>query len=427
MTPVACRIAVSLIALTMATTAPAETLEKAWQLALSGSFKMLAAEEQQLAAQQQISSAKAARLPTFTVAADYVKLDNPPTVQGQFGGAPFEFAYWQTESLFYSALSSVPLYSGGRITAGIKSAEASQAAAIAAKTNTASAVKIAVARAYISVLRAEDAMRLVNSHLQSVTAHQTDASNLYRQGMVARNDVLMAEVTVANARQQALQAKYQSDIARSTYNQLLNRPLDTPFKLDSIAIPQLKKTVDQLTSLALVNRADLEVLEHRTVALDYDAKTATAITRPQINLNTSYLFLENEFQVHENVWTTNVSLLWPIFDGGVSRHRSGALQRQAAAMKAQHDELNSLIALQVRQAWLDVTQTHERIKIAGGAVAQAEENLVASRNRYQAGLISNTALLDAETLRMQAHNNHDNAVYDATLALLQLKQVVGIL
>ncbi len=163
------------------------------------------------------------------------------------------------------------------------------------------------------------------------------------------------------------------------------------------------------------------------MALDYDAKTATAITRPQINLNTSYLFLENEFQVHENVWTTNVSLLWPIFDGGVSRHRSGALQRQAAAMKAQHDELNSLIALQVRQAWLDVTQTHERIKIAGGAVAQAEENLVASRNRYQAGLISNTALLDAETLRMQAHNNHDNAVYDATLALLQLKQVVGIL
>lgn len=427
MMPIACRIVLSCLALTLTTTSTAETLEDAWQLALSGNFRMLAAEEQQRAAEQQISSAKAARLPTFTVAADYVKLDNPPTIQGKFGDAPFEFAYWQTESLFYSALSSVPLYSGGRITAGIKSAEASQAAAIADKMNTASALKMAVAQAYIGVLRAQDAKRVINSHVKSVAAHETDAINLYRQGMVARNDVLMAKVTLANARQQALQARYQLDIARSAYNRLLNRTLDTPFKLDPISIPQLTETVDQLTALAMVNRTDLEVLEHRIEALNYDAKTAMAITKPQVNLNTSYLFLENEFQVHENVWSTNVSMLWPIFDGGVSRHRSGALQRQAAAMKAQHDELNSIVALQVRQAWLDVTQTHERITIANSAVVQAEENLTTSRNRYQAGLISSTDLLDAETLRIQAHNNHDHAIYDATLAVLQLKQAVGVL
>ena len=50
-----------------------------------------------------------------------------------------------------------------------------------------------------------------------------------------------------------------------------------------------------------------------------------------------------------------------------------------------------------------------------------------ARERYGAGLGTQTQLLEAETLRVRALSNRDNAVLDAGLARLRLARAVGSL
>jgi outer membrane protein TolC len=122
-----------------------------------------------------------------------------------------------------------------------------------------------------------------------------------------------------------------------------------------------------------------------------------------------------------------VGVQWALFDGGQSRKRAAALERNRRATEQQRDDVESMIALQVRQAWLGVDETRKRVQVTADAVDQAEENLRIARERYGAGLGTQTQLLEAETLRVQALTNRDNAVLDAGLARLRLARAVGSL
>jgi len=81
----------------------------------------------------------------------------------------------------------------------------------------------------------------------------------------------------------------------------------------------------------------------------------------------------------------------------------------------------------VRQAWLGVDETQQRLLVTAGAVEQAEENLRIARERYGAGLGTQTQLLEAETLRVRALTNRDTAALDVGLARLRLARAVGSL
>jgi outer membrane protein TolC len=103
------------------------------------------------------------------------------------------------------------------------------------------------------------------------------------------------------------------------------------------------------------------------------------------------------------------------------------LDRSKRATEQQRADVQSLIELQVRQAWLDVEETGQRVRVTADAVGQAEENLRIARERYGAGLGTQTQLLEAESLRVRALTNRDNAVLDAGLSRLRLARAVGML
>jgi outer membrane protein TolC len=86
-----------------------------------------------------------------------------------------------------------------------------------------------------------------------------------------------------------------------------------------------------------------------------------------------------------------------------------------------------MIGLEVRQAWLTIQETQKRIAVTQQAIAQSDENLRVTTDRYQQGLSTNTDVLKAEDLRTAAHENLNKATYDAALAALHLRRAVGVL
>jgi outer membrane protein TolC len=415
----------ALAALILAGEVAAESLQQAWDTALSVDRGLKAARETTAASAEQAQAAKSARLPNVALEAGYTALDKTPAAKAEFFGQSLEMPLSQRDSFAYKAMATLPLYTGGRIERGIEAATSSLEAARLGETGDEQNLKLRVAVAYVGVLRAGRLLKVAESHVQSLEAHARDVENLRGQGMVARSDLLSAQVALADARQKALQAANGLDLARAAYNRLLGRPLEQTVSLDKLVPPDTDPPLAGLTARALEQRSELAALGRQVEALRHQAAAVRGENLPQVALSGGYGYQENRYQVHEGQWMVTLGVKWNVFDGGVVNHRAGAVERQAAALTEQREDLASMVALQVRQAWLDVTETRKRLAVTQSAIAQAEENLRVVRDRYANGLSTHTEVLDAETLRATSEANHAAALYDAALAGLRLRRAVG--
>jgi outer membrane protein len=423
---------VILILSTLSSSVEAESLEDAWKIALVVDQRIKASQRTTESAQHSLYAAKAALLPSLTVESEYTVLNNEPAFKVSLPTVPGlppipleEIPFAQDKSASFKATVTLPLFTSWRISRNIDAASSQLNAARMDEDRTELDIKLEVAEAYITVLRARRGVEVAESSVAGLNAHAKDVEDLFKHDLVAKNDLLAAQVALADARQRAIQAHNALDVSCAAYNRLLGRPLTHPVEVDEVLPEPIQVDVDTLTRQALSQRPELSGLEEQAQALRYQASSIRAENGPQVAVSGGYSFQQNRFLVHENVWSAILGLKWNIFDGGIKRQEAYAIAQKAEALSNLRGDLVSTIALQVRQAWLDVEETHKRIEVAREAIAQAEENLKVANDRYRNSLGTNTEVLDAETLRTRSQTNYYNAVYDAVLATLRLHRVVG--
>jgi outer membrane protein TolC len=428
--PVALRIGL-VLGLLVAPVAGAESLSDAWTRALASDRALAAVRSQAEAAELDAAAARAQRWPTLAVGGAYTWLDDAPAFDFAFTGLPIAppEIFGGDDFARAAATVTLPLFTSGRISAGIAAAEARGRGAGAQVAGAEQDLKLAVADAYVGVLRARKALSVADSNVRSLEALAGDVAAMFERELVPKNELLAVQVALADARQNRLQAANAADITLATYNRRLGEPLDRPVDLDE-AVPAAGELAADLPALvqdALERRTELAALDQQAQAYGELAKVERARVLPQVSATGGYNYLENRFLDDEEFASAGVGVQWSFFDGGQSRKRAAALDRNRRATEQQREDAESLIALQVRQAWLAVEETRERVRVTADAVEQAEENLRIARERYGAGLGTQTQLLEAETLRVQALTNRDNAALDAGLARLRLARAVGAL
>jgi outer membrane protein len=424
------RALVLLLALTGPLSMRAETLGEAWAVALAGDWTLASAQSRVAAAEAGVGAARAERWPALGIRVDALGLDSTPAFDFSGAGLPLQMPLFDGSRLFLStATVMLPLYTSGLTRATIDAAEADLDARRLATSALAQQVKLSVAARYVGVLRAESALTAANARAVSLAAHLREVEDLYQGGSVARNDLLAAIVSLADAEQSLLQARNGLDFSRAAYNRALGRPLDAAVEVDG-ALPGVDPSIDTgtleaVTELALTERDELRGLAASAGMFSARAESIAAAARPQLALTGGYVRLDNEFLNRDDYWLLGVGVRWNAFDGGRSRERANALTLESEAVRRQQKEFESMLALEVRQAWLSRAEAEQRLIVTGRAVEQAEENLRVAGDRYRNGEGTNSDVLDAEALRNLSVNNFDGARYDAALGLYQLAYAVG--
>jgi outer membrane protein TolC len=404
----------------------AETLEDAWQTALSVDNRLQASRKNTEAGKLSLSAARSARLPSLALESGYTILNNAPAALINSPSFPIkEMPVSEDKSLSYKTTISLPLFTSGRISRGIDAASSGLNTAMQDEIKTMLDVKLNVAEAYVAILRVKHMVDVAESNVASLSAHARDVANFYEQGMITKNDLLASQVALADARQRSIQALNNLNIAHAAYNRLLGRPLDQTVFIDDLSAEAVTLDMEALTSKALNKRPELSSLSEQSKVLQYQAAGLRSSIGPQLALSGGYSYTQNKYQVYEDVWSATLGLRWDIFDGGISRHNANALLMKSESLNNLRADTASVIALQVRQASLDVEETGKRIEVTCEAVAQSEENLKVVKDRYREGVGTNTEVLDAETLRTKSYSNYYNAVYDAVIAKIRLQYAVG--
>ena len=415
----------------LALQARAETLEGAWRVAAARNQTLAAAAADVQAARAGERAAGDARWPSIRAEASYTHLGQAPELQVVTPSLAFRSGPIFKDNQYVSGTVQmrVPLYTGGAIRAGVAAARDGFAGATAAQRATAEDVRLAVAQAYVAVLRSQRQLRVADASVKSLAAHRHDVEAMFQRQTVAKSDLLAAEVALANARSAKVDAENALAVSQEEYNRLLGEPFDRVPHLDPV-LPTLSiddLPLQELVQRALANRGELHALAAQASALVARARVAGASRLPHLAALGGYTHFDNQILNRENFSSVGVGFTWKLFDGGAAANEADALRARSRADRHRLDDLRSRIELQVRADWLALGAARERVNASRAATAQAAENLRISRQLYKAGLASNTQVLQAVTLRTQALEDYNNAVLDAELDGLRLAYAVGAL
>ncbi len=408
----------------------AENLEDAWASALTADHRLEASRFAAAAAEEQWFGEKAYRLPLVTAETGYTLRDSESAFTFSYPAAGLvnvRSPYRQRENFDFQAIARLPIYTSGLLTHRIEAAAARHSAAQVDVEQARLDTKMNVAAAYVAVLRAQRALDVAVSNLENIAAHEHDVSKLFERQRVPRNDLLAAQVARSNARHHVIRSQNDLDTARAAYNRQQGRRLSDPVQLDELPEVEIRQNVGDLTRRAIGQRPDLSAMASRVRAYEHQGSAAQAVSRPQIELQGGYAFEENRYQEPQGIASVGLALRWDLYDSGRSRHQAQALWQQAQRLKRLLLEQESIVALQIRQAWLDTQETEQRVEVTRRSIQRADENLRVARRRYAMGRATNTEVLGAERLRAEIYRNYYFALYDSMLAVLRLDYAVGTL
>ncbi len=283
-----------------------------------------------------------------------------------------------------------------------------------------------VCQGYFRVLRGEKLVQVAQQEVVQFGDQLKDAKNLYEFGLVTYNDVLQAEVALADSQQRLITAKNDVINAKSALNKLIGLPIPTPISLaeeNELSTPPLKLT--EASELAVKQRSDLKAAASRIDQGEKNVTQAKAQHYPRFYAQAGHFWQQNNAYVNDSQWFAIFGLQWSLFTGLDTRAQVRQARDKVEQLKVKRQDLDEQVRLDVQTAYLAVNETAERIQVTEKAVKQGEENLRLNRERYREQVGTATNVVDAVTLLTKTRVNFFNARYDHQLAKAQLLWALG--
>lgn len=241
---------------------------------------------------------------------------------------------------------------------------------------------------------------------------RTDA--LARNQLKSELDVRFAQVGVGEARLLVSEADEDLQAALTTLGNLLGEaPVSAAVQLEIPPSPaDLPPDAKLLTALALQQRPELQRQRSEGEAARALADAAREARLPTISvLAAAGVEPTNDAHFEHNYAAGGINISLPIFTGGLYRARQREAELQAdAADAALLDQQNNVVR-DVRLAWLEAVQSHERIALTTSLLENATAALTLARARFEQGLSSIVELNQAELAQTSADIAHATADY----------------
>lgn len=255
-------------------------------------------------------------------------------------------------------------------------------------------------------------------------------NSLFELGMVARGDVLKAQVRLSQSQLDVIRARNTVVLERSRLAAIMGQdPTDDliaddsdvsrgPVEVDSVAV----------TNESLANRSDLKAAYQSWQAAEASVGAAKAGYLPTVSGTLQY----NRSQDDDLAFTGTrsrfggIAVNFPILQSPLGT-RGDIQTNRAVAEQAryQHDKKKIEIEVEVRQSIANAQNANEGLGVAREQVGSAEEDLKLSQEKYNVGSGTILELIDAQVALQRSRTNLVQAVTTARIAEAQLERVRG--
>ena len=418
------------------------TLEESIRIAMERSLSLHSAKEGVMGSEFNRKAARADFLPKWTGQYGYTRFSDPITI-GSTTTAAAQTSAASTAATtpvvipsttrdvynFATALNQV-LYSGGAISANYR---LQKLGLDISRTNVESVkqdIVLQVKEGYFNILRTEKFLDVAKQAVKQFEGQLQVSQAFFEVGLIPKNDVLQAEVRLANAVQGQAKAENDVALAKSSFNSLLRMEVNTPLEVvDILDYKPFPLTFEQSLDEAIQQRTELKV-----AGLSVDqAKENVKITRaglfPTVNLSGNYLKNSNEFYLNGDLnsdkWNINALATITLWEWGKTYYQVGASKVKVTQAEDARSQLKDNVTLEVKSDYLNMLVSEKNINTAVKAIEQAEENLRLNEERYKYQVATAFDVLDAVTLLAQTRVNYYGALSDFNIAKAMLERSMG--
>ncbi len=425
----------ALLVLVLVTSAVAEeglTLEAAVHQAMEQLPSLKAARAQELAANARVRESFAPMLPQVSFGLGYSR--STANFVARPGALPSSVSGASTLSLdsfdfFNGSLSAQMLVWDFFTTWNRHQATQRAAEGQAAQTKSLElTTSLEVRTAYYAAKAQDELVAVTQAALQNTQAHLTQVQAFVTAGARPEIDLAQLRAEVANAKLAVVNAKNAAALARARLGRSMGvRGAVTRALVDGApgADSQEDESLEALLPKALEVRPEAAQLEAQVRQQELSLAAVKGTYWPTVSAQVSGTAQARQLSnVVPNV-SGQLSLSWPLYQGGLTRAQEAEGEATLVAVKAQVETFTQQVRLELEQAQLDVHAAREGLEVAQEAKTAAGERLRLAEGRYQAGAGSIIELSDAQVAHTQAGAQVAQATFTLASARARFSAALG--
>jgi len=401
------------------------TLQQTIEKAMKANLSLKISRQEIKAAEAEKNAQRTRFFPTFSATYQYNRMDEGASIGGFATASKDEYSFISSVSqpIFtgFSILRQYDIANLGLDAAEVKEKLVRQEIILEAKTT------------YFTLLKAQKLRKIAEQTVIQIDAQKNVAENFYQVGMSPLNDLLQAQVELANAKQELIVAKNTMENAESDFNTLLRRPINTPVTVkDILDYTPFEKDLDYCLAQADKNRLEIKIAALDLEIAEKELQLAKKDYYPSINLEGNYFKYGTEWDVDggEGIfdprgWNILAVAKWNFFEWGRTSYGINEKKSRLSQAQFRKDQIFDNIQQEVKKAYLRTQEAEKAIITVEKAIEQAKENFRINQERYKEQMATSTDVLDAQTLLSKTMTNYYNALYAYKISKASLYRAIG--
>lgn len=360
---------------------------------------------------------------------------NPEKIQWKgYALLPKDALEYDIHNIFAGTIGFVqPIFMGGKILELYRIAKYGENLANAQLESKTTELILEVDEAYWRVVSVENKVKLAKEYRNLIAKADSDVTVMIDEGVATKAEALKIKVKLNEADVSLSKAENGLSLSKMALNQLCGIPLYESYILVDEELNNASKTEELISyEQAYNNRPELKALTQLENIAKSNEKVMLSRFMPNIALSGNYLLSNpNVYNGYKNefggMFTVGVVGNIPLFHFGEKFHTLKAAKSQHRIASLQLEEAKEKIQLQISQSTYKVAESVKKQVATQENVLQAEENLRYATEGFEAGVITSTDLLGAQTAWLSAKSEAIDSAIEVKLCNLYLQKSLGTL
>lgn len=318
-----------------------------------------------------------------------------------------------------------PLFTGGKILAEQRAAEASLAEARAREDSVRLDEDVKLIACYFGLQLALSLEKVRKEMFKQQERELARARKFEAEGMISKIERMSVQVARDRSEREWLKAQDGVKVAKI---QLFNLLRDNSQSKLSTPLFVLKKDLEPLQhwlDISLADNPQIAMLKAQVDKAEQGVNSARGNFSPDIFAFGQYSFIRHYQTMIEPEWMAGIGINLTLWDarGRVGRYKSAkSIARQA---KSLHAEAANQIKSETEVAWQNTRNALSRYKLTRGDVSLARENLELKIRGFEEGLNTALDMTDARSELAEAQVDRKVAAYEFVVNYAILHAIAG--
>ena len=359
---------------------------------------------------------------------------NPEKIQWKgYALLPKEAMEFDIHNVFAGTIGFVqPVFMGGKILELYRVAKYGENLAAAQHENKTTELLLEVDEAYWRVVSLENKVKLAREYRNLIAKLDSNVRVMIEEGVATKAEALKVRVKLNEAEMTVTKAEDGLNLSKMALNQLCGFPLDEQYALSDATLNSEENIKLIPVDEAISNRPEVKALTQMENIAKSNERIMLSRFMPNIGLTGNYIVSNpNVYNGYKNefggMFNVGIVANVPLFHFGDKFHTLNAAKSQRKIAGMQLDEVKEKMQLQIKQNSYKVAESMKKKSATEKNIEQAEENLRYATEGFDAGVITSTDLLGAQTAWLSAKSENIDACIDLKLCNLYLSKSLGTL